>query len=60
MFAMVGKDPGPHRHWQPHSPFARIVPTPLARAPGEPTAGAAAERSLVNVAVLDIRFTHLL
>jgi hypothetical protein len=42
------KDSAPHRQEQSHEPSDATVPVPWAIAPGEPTAGAAARRMLVE------------
>jgi hypothetical protein len=47
--ALLGNDPSPQRHEQAQEPSAFVVPVPLAMAPGDPTAGAAARRLLVSI-----------
>ena len=47
--ALLGKDPSPQRHEHAQEPSAFVVPVPLAMAPGDPTAGAAARRLLVSI-----------
>ncbi len=37
---ILGKDPGPQRHWQSQDPSAWVAPWPLTIAPGEPTESA--------------------
>lgn len=46
--ALFGNDPSPQRHEQSQDPSELVVPLPLAKAPGEPTAGAAAIIMLVS------------
>jgi hypothetical protein len=42
--ALFGNDPSPQRHEQAQEPSGLVVPVPLAIAPGDPTAGAAAKK----------------
>lgn len=55
---LVGKEPGPHKHWQLHWPL-ETIPVPDARAPGEPTAGAGIEDVAIDATETEVAGTEL-